>query len=88
MVRNDCSESRLKRKEPDSRRAAKILIVHHLELILVLLAVAAVLEVVAHRLGVPHPALLVLGGLALALTPGLPRIEMDPETLFRTSLCR
>ena len=45
-------------------------------------AVAAVLEVVAHKIGVPHPALLVLGGLALALTPGLPRVEMDPETLF------
>jgi len=56
--------------------------VHHLELILLLLAVAAILEVVAHRIGVPHPALLVLGGLALALTPGLPRIEVDPETLF------
>jgi CPA1 family monovalent cation:H+ antiporter len=56
--------------------------VHHLELILVLLALAAVLEIVAHRLGVPHPALLVLGGLALALTPGLPRVAIDPETLF------
>src|SRR5258705_13768950 len=33
-------------------------------------------------MGVPHPALLVLGGLALALMAGLPRIEVDPEPLF------
>jgi CPA1 family monovalent cation:H+ antiporter len=56
--------------------------VHHLELILILLAAAAALEILAHRIGVPHPALLVLGGLALALTPGLPRVGMDPETVF------
>jgi CPA1 family monovalent cation:H+ antiporter len=56
--------------------------VHNLELILILLGAAAALELLAHKIGVPHPALLVLGGLALALTPGLPRIEMDPETVF------
>jgi CPA1 family monovalent cation:H+ antiporter len=56
--------------------------VHHLELILVLLAAAAALEVLAHRIGVPRPALLVLGGLAIALTPGVPRVELDPEVVF------
>jgi len=56
--------------------------VHSLELILVLLGAAAALEWVAHRIQVPHPALLVLGGLVLALTPGLPRVELDPETVF------
>lgn len=55
---------------------------HHLELILVLLAAAAGLEVLAHKIGVPHPALLVLGGLAIALTPGVPRVEIDPEAVF------
>lgn len=55
---------------------------HHLELILVLLGVAAALELLARKIGVPHPALLVLGGLALALTPGVPRIELDPESVF------
>ncbi|MBV8881473.1 MAG: Na+/H+ antiporter [Planctomycetaceae bacterium] len=54
----------------------------HLELILILLGAAAALELLAHKIGVPHPALLVLGGLGLALTPGLPRIEMDPEAVF------
>jgi CPA1 family monovalent cation:H+ antiporter len=56
--------------------------VHHLELILLLLGAAAALEILAHRIGVPHPALLVLGGLAIALTPGIPRVEMDPEAVF------
>jgi CPA1 family monovalent cation:H+ antiporter len=56
--------------------------VHSLDLILVLLAAAAALEMLAHRIGVPHPALLVLGGLAIALTPGVPRVELDPETVF------
>jgi CPA1 family monovalent cation:H+ antiporter len=56
--------------------------VHHLDVILLLLGAAAALELLAHRIGVPHPALLVLGGLAIALTPGIPRVEMDPETVF------
>jgi monovalent cation/hydrogen antiporter len=53
-----------------------------LELTVVLLTVAAALRVLAGRLNVPHPVLLVLGGLALAAIPGLPRIEFEPETLF------
>ena len=53
-----------------------------LELAVVLLTVAAALRVMAVRLNIPHPVLLVLAGLALAMIPGLPRIELDPETLF------
>lgn len=53
-----------------------------LELILILLAAAAVLNVIAERLLVPLPALLVLGGLLLAVTPGLPRVELDPGVVF------
>jgi len=53
-----------------------------LELAVVLLTVAAALRVLAVRLNLPHPVLLVLGGLALAAIPGLPRIEFEPETLF------
>jgi CPA1 family monovalent cation:H+ antiporter len=56
--------------------------VHLLELILILLGAAAALEVLAHRIGVPHPAFLVLGGLAIALTPGVPRVELDPGAVF------
>jgi CPA1 family monovalent cation:H+ antiporter len=53
-----------------------------IELILILLATTAALEVVARRLGVPLPALLVGAGVALALLPGLPRPALDPEAVF------
>ena len=49
-----------------------------LELILILLVVAAALAVVSERLEVPYPILLVLGGLALAFIPGLPAVRIDP----------
>jgi Na+/H+ antiporter len=73
---------RAKEKSRDAAEIARILLVHNLELILILLGAAAALELLAHKIGVPHPVLLVLGGLGLALTPGLPRIEMDPESVF------
>src|SRR4029450_10153492 len=47
-----------------------------------MLAVSAALRLVARRLRVPHPVLLVLAGLALAFVPGLPRVELDPDALF------
>lgn len=62
--------------------------VHHsqtlreLELILALLAVSATVQMLARRLNVPYPSLLVIGGLAVALIPGLARIDNNPELLF------
>jgi CPA1 family monovalent cation:H+ antiporter len=53
-----------------------------LELILVLFAVVAALRLLSDRWSVPHAALLVLGGIALAVTPGLPRPQIDPEVIF------
>lgn len=53
-----------------------------LELILVLLAVSAALQVLARRWHLPHPVLLVIGGAALAFAPGLPRPTLDPEVTF------
>ena len=53
-----------------------------IELILLLLAVSAALRVVASRIGVPHPVLLAIGGLALAFVPRLPRVEIAPDVLF------
>jgi Na+/H+ antiporter len=53
-----------------------------LELVLVLLVVAAGLAVAAQRLNVPYPVLLVLGGLALALVPGLPAVGLDPQMVL------
>src|SRR5437660_11097378 len=51
-------------------------------LILILLAAASALDLLADAIAVPHPALLVLAGLALAVTPGLPRAELDPDVVF------
>src|SRR5207249_363768 len=34
------------------------------------------------KLPIPYPILLVLGGLALALIPGLPRVRLNPELVF------
>ena len=53
-----------------------------LELILLLLAVSAGLRLVAERLAVPYAAVLVVGGLLLALVPGLPRVTLPPDVLF------
>jgi CPA1 family monovalent cation:H+ antiporter len=53
-----------------------------LELILVLLAAVALLALLAEKLEIPLPALLVLGGVGLALAPGLPRLSLDPDVVF------
>ncbi|MBC8122494.1 MAG: Na+/H+ antiporter, partial [Gemmatimonadaceae bacterium] len=55
---------------------------HVVETVLGLLVAICVLVVVARKLSVPYPILLVLGGLALSLVPELPRVELDPELVF------
>ena len=50
--------------------------------ILVVLVVVAILYEVAQRVGVPYPALIVLGGLGLALVPGLPRLALEPDLVL------
>ncbi len=52
------------------------------ELVLILLAVAAALEPVASRLQVPHAVLLVLGGLLVACAPGLPKAHFRSDVIF------
>src|SRR4028118_405231 len=49
------------------------------EILLGLLAASVALALVARRLHVPLAVVLVLGGMALALVPGLPTIEFDPQ---------
>jgi len=53
-------------------------------LILVLGLVVAVvaLAIIAPRLHIPYPILLVLGGLLLGFVPGLPRFTLDPDVVF------
>jgi Na+/H+ antiporter len=53
-----------------------------LELVLLCLAVSAGLRIVAERLNIPYAAVLVVGGLLLALLPGLPEVTLAPDVLF------
>jgi NhaP-type Na+/H+ or K+/H+ antiporter len=50
-----------------------------LELLVALLAAVAVVVRLAGRTAIPEPVLLVLAGLAVALIPGLPAVELDPQ---------
>src|SRR5690348_6732878 len=68
---------------------------HNFETVLALLVGVTFLALVARRLDVPTPALLVVGGVLVALLPGLPIVQFDPQLvflvfipplLFRTSL--
>jgi hypothetical protein len=52
------------------------------EIILGLLAVVVVLELAARRLGLPPSAVMVLGGVGLALTPGVPELRLDPDLIL------
>jgi CPA1 family monovalent cation:H+ antiporter len=49
---------------------------------LLLLAVLVVVAVAARRLNTAPSILLVIAGVGLALTPGLPRIELAPELVL------
>jgi monovalent cation/hydrogen antiporter len=64
------------------RRRVSSLGMAGLELILLLLAVSAGLRIVAERLTIPYSSLLVVGGLVLAFSPNLPRVELAPDVLF------
>jgi CPA1 family monovalent cation:H+ antiporter len=50
--------------------------------ILGLLVAVALLALLARRLEVPYPIVMVLGGLAIALVPGLPRVSLAPDIVF------
>lgn len=54
----------------------------HIESILVLMLAATLLVRLADYGKVPAPIVLVLGGLAIAFVPGLPTIELNPDTIF------
>jgi Na+/H+ antiporter len=52
------------------------------ELVTLLFIAVIGLNAVARRLFVPYPILLVIGGLLLALVPGLPSVRLDPDIVF------
>src|ERR1043166_4661052 len=55
---------------------------HNFETVLALLVGVTFLALVARRLDIPTPALLVTGGLLVALLPGLPVVQFDPQLVF------
>jgi hypothetical protein len=50
--------------------------------LLVLLVGAVALTAIARRVNVAYPSLLALGGVALALFHGAPKLELDPELML------
>jgi CPA1 family monovalent cation:H+ antiporter len=56
--------------------------VHDIESILILVLAAALLVRLADFGKIPSPIVLVLGGLAIAFVPGLPDVELEPDTIF------
>jgi monovalent cation/hydrogen antiporter len=55
---------------------------NNVESVFVLILAAALLVRLADFGQIPAPIVLVLGGLAIAFVPGLPEVELDPDTIF------
>ena len=53
-----------------------------IELVLGLLVAVAARAMLAHRLSVPYPIVLVLGGLLIGFVPGLPDVQLAPDLVF------
>src|SRR5262249_50168024 len=52
------------------------------EIIVLLLTAVGVLAVLAHKITLPYPIVLVLGGLALSFVPRLPAVNLNPDVVF------
>jgi CPA1 family monovalent cation:H+ antiporter len=52
------------------------------ELVLLLLVVVAVIVSISRHVGIPYPILLVIGGIALGVLPGLPDVQLNPELVL------
>ncbi len=53
-----------------------------LPLVLVLLSALALVHLLAQRVSTPAPILLAIAGALVALIPGLPRLELDPDLIL------
>src|SRR5215469_13549911 len=62
------------------------IIIGKAELILICLVAVALLALIARKIRVPYPILLVCGGVLLALVPGLPPIQLEPQLVFNLFL--
>ncbi len=57
--------------------------IHDTEFVLILLLAFVIgFGLLAHRLKMPYPILMVIGGLAASLVPGIPRISLQPDFIF------
>jgi Na+/H+ antiporter, bacterial form len=52
------------------------------EAVLILLGIVGVLAVISARLRVSFPIVMVLGGVVIALVPGLPSLNLDPDLIL------
>src|SRR5271155_2403632 len=52
------------------------------EIICTLLIVVATLAILAKKVELPYPVLLVIGGLALGFVPGVRPVQLDPDLVF------
>lgn len=50
--------------------------------VLVLLCLVTLLAVITRRWTIPYPTVMVLTGLAVAMVPGLPHVQLTPEVVF------
>jgi len=62
------------------------IVVGKAELILICLVAVALLALVARKIRIPYPILLTIGGVGLALVPGLPAIHLEPKLVFNLFL--
>jgi monovalent cation/hydrogen antiporter len=53
-----------------------------IEFLMLLLLAIALLALLAGRLRIPYPVFLVCGGLAIAVIPGIPRLDLRPDVVF------
>ena len=52
------------------------------EVVFALLAAVAAVALLAQKLRLPYPILMVIGGLLMGFIPGLPRIRLNPDMVF------
>ena len=51
---------------------------------LALVAAIVLIEMLARKLRIAYPVLLVVAGLFISFIPGLPKVQVDPNMIFLT----
>jgi monovalent cation/hydrogen antiporter len=66
----------------DLRRFCLSPVMNEAEVIWTLLILVAALAILAKKVAIPYPVLLVIGGLGLGFVPGLPEVQLEPDMVF------